>query len=317
MKINHIYCGDAVQVLKDFPDESIDCCITSPPYYALRDYSSPQQIGTEETVTEYIQKLLSIFLEIHRVLKKDGTFWLNLGDTYSYISRGSGGHDKTKSSVQLKNMGSYYKDNIYDVNLKSSNLKQKDLMGIPWTIALALRNKIGFYLRQDIIWAKPNPMPESVKDRCTKSHEYIFLLSKSKKYYFDSDAIKEKANEKSALRYKCRFNTGTKEMFVNKRLSQHSNTAGFKKFTGYRNKRDVWFIPPKGYKGAHFATFPEGLIKPCILAGCRENGIVLDPFFGSGTVGVVAKQLHRNYIGIDINEDYCSLAKKRIENGEV
>ena len=189
MKINHIYCGDAVQVLKDFPDESIDCCITSPPYYALRDYSSPQQIGTEKTVTEYIQKLLSIFLEIHRILKKDGTFWLNLGDTYSYISRGSGGHDKTKSSVQLKNMGSYYKDNIYDVNLKSSNLKQKDLMGIPWTIALALRNKIGFYLRQDIIWAKPNPMPESVKDRCTKSHEYIFLLSKSKKYYFDSDAI--------------------------------------------------------------------------------------------------------------------------------
>lgn len=314
MKINHIYCGDAVQVLKDFPDESIDCCITSPPYYALRDYNNPQQIGTEKTSHEYIQKLLSIFLEIHRILKKDGTFWLNLGDTYSYISRGSGGHDKTKSSVQLKNMGSYYKDNIYYVNLKSSNLKQKDLMGIPWTIALALRNKIGFYLRQDIIWAKPNPMPESVKDRCTKSHEYIFLLSKSKKYYFDSDAIKEKANEKSVLRYKCRFNTGTKEMFVNKRLNQHSNTAGFKKFTGYRNKRDVWFIPPKGYKGAHFATFPEELIKPCILAGCRENGIVLDPFFGSGTVGVVAKQLHRNYIGIDINEDYCSLAKKRIEN---
>ena len=307
MKINHIYCGDAVRVLKNFPDESIDCCITSPPYYALRDYSSPQQIGTEKTSNEYIQKLLSIFLEIHRILKKDGTFWLNLGDTYSHVSRGFGGH-KPKSSIQLKN---------HYVDLKSSNLKPKDLMGIPWTIALALRNKIGFYLRQDIIWAKPNPMPESVKDRCTKSHEYIFLLSKSKKYYFDSDAIKEKANEKSALRYKSQFNTGAKEMVVNKRLNQHSNTAGFKKFTGYRNKRDVWFIPPKGYKGTHFGTFPEELIKPCILAGCRENGIILDPFFGSGTVGVVAKQLHRNYIGIDINEDYCSLAKKRIENGGI
>lgn len=315
MKINCIYCGDALQTLRKIPNESIDCCITSPPYYALRDYGSLEQIGLEKTVREYIEKLLSIFSEVHRVLKREGTFWLNLGDTYSYTVRNGDKH-KTKSHIQLNHVGSYLNKSIYqNIDLKLFNLKPKDLMGIPWSIALSLRDKLGFYLRQDIIWAKPNPMPESVKDRCTRSHEYIFLLTKSKKYYFNSDAIKEKANEKSVLRYKARFNTGFKERSGSGRLKKHSNTAGFKPFTGFKNKRDVWVVSSTGYKGMHFATFPIKLIKPCILAGCPENGVVLDPFFGSGTVGVAAKQLNRNYIGIDVNEDYCKLAEKRINGG--
>lgn len=314
MKVNHVYCGNSLEVLKSFPNKSIDCCVTSPPYYALRDYNKWGQIGIEKTLDEYIERLLNVFSELHRVLKDSGTFWLNLGDTYSYASRDASSH-KTKSVIQLGNIGSYLdKNSSQDINLKISNLKPKDLMGIPWTVALNLRDKLGFYLRQDIIWAKPNPMPESVKDRCTKSHEYIFLLSKSKKYYFNSDAIKEKANSKSALCYNSQFNTGMKDIIVAGRLNQQSNTAGFKKFTGYRNKSDVWTVNVKGCKGTHFATFPTELIKPCILAGCPENGIVLDPFFGSGTVGVVAKKLNRNYIGIDINEDYCKLAEKRIKN---
>ncbi len=317
MKINHIYCGDALQVLKDFPDESIDCCVTSPPYYALRDYSNPQQIGVEKTVGEYIERLLNVFSEVYRVLKKDGTFWLNLGDTYSYCSRDAVYH-KTKSLIQLNNIGSYLnKNKNQNINLKLYNLKPKDLMGIPWTIALKLRNNLGFYLRQDIIWAKPNPMPESVKDRCTKSHEYIFLFSKAKKYYFNSDAIKEKAKSESEARYKSQFNTGNKEVIGSGRPSKHSNSQGFKTFTGFRNKRDVWTIPTKGYRGIHFATFPTELVKPCVLAGCPENGVVLDPFLGSGTVGVVSKQLNRNYIGIDLNENYCKLAEGRIKNGGI
>lgn len=261
MKINHIYCGDAVQVLKNFPNESIDCCITSPPYYALRDYNNPYQIGIEKTVDEYVEKLLSVFFEVRRVLKKDGTFWLNLGDTYSYCLRGIG-KNQVKTSMQLNNIGSYLnKNSSQNINLKSSNLKPKDLMGIPWTVALELRNKLGFYLRQDIIWVKPKIMPESVKDRCTKSHEYIFLLSKSRKYYFDSDAIKEKANEKSVLRYNYQFNTGIKEKMGAGRLNQHSNTEGIKNFTGYRNKRDVWVIVPKGYKRSPFCDIPTRISK--------------------------------------------------------
>lgn len=312
MKLNHIYRGDSLQILKEFPSNSIDCCVTSPPYYALRDYGSSNQIGIETTPKEYIDKLLCVFSEVYRVLKPDGTFWLNLGDTYSRSSRDAGSHN-TKSLLQRTNAGSLIRNDTQKINLKQSNLKPKDLMGIPWTIALKLRNKIGFYLRQDIIWAKPNPMPESVRDRCTKSHEYIFLLSKSKSYYFNADAIKERANEKSIIRHKSRFKAADKELSKSEKLNQQSNSAWFK--TGYKNKRDVWFVATRGYKGAHFATFPTNLIKPCILAGCREGGTVLDPFFGSGTVGLVAKELNRNYIGIDINEDYCKLAENRINGG--
>lgn len=317
MKINHIYCGNAVQILKNFPDESIDCCVTSPPYYGLRDYGINNQIGMEESPQKYFNNLTETFSQVKRVLKSDATLWLNLGDSYAGSNQGVG-NSKAFSKFQQANKGSLFANlNNHNLLNKIKGYKAKDMIGVPWTVALNLRDKVGFYLRQDIIWAKPNPMPENVKDRCTKSHEYIFLLSKSRKYYFDSHAIREKASEKSALRYNSKFNTGIKEISGSGRLNQSSNTAGFKKFTGYRNKRDVWFVSTGGYRGAHFATFPEELIKPCILAGCRENGIVLDPFFGSGTVGVVAKQLNRNYIGIDINEDYCNLAKKRIENGGI
>ena len=312
MKLNHIYRGDSLQILKEFPSNSIDCCVTSPPYYALRDYGSANQIGIENTPKEYADKLLCVFSEVYRVLKPDCTFWLNLGDTYSRSSKDANSNN-TKSLLQRTNAGSLIRNNKQKINLKQSNLKPKDLMGIPWMIALKLRNQIGFYLRQDIIWAKPNPMPESVKDRCTKSHEYIFLLSKSKNYYFNADAIKEKANEKSIIRHKSRFKAADKELSELEKLNQQSNSAWFK--TGYKNKRDVWFVATRGYKGAHFATFPTNLIKPCVLAGCREDGTVLDPFFGSSTVGLVAKELNRNYIGIDINKDYCKLAENRINGG--
>lgn len=315
MKTNHVYCGDALKVLKNFPDESIDCCITSPPYYGLRDYGVENQIGTEDSPEKYVNSLIAVFLEVKRVLKKHGTLWLNLGDSYAGSNQGKGNYKKF-SDLQKSNKGSFCAYSRGDSLLaRIKDYKPKDMLGIPWTIALNLRDRLGLYLRQDIIWVKPNPMPESVKDRCTKSHEYIFLLSKSKKYYFDSDAIKEKANEKSTLRYNSQFNTQIKETIEIGKVNLHSNIAKSKKFTEYRNKRDVWVISPKGYKGAHFATFPQELISPCILAGCPESGIVLDPFFGSGTVGVVAKQLNRNYVGIDLNEDYCKLAEERIKNG--
>lgn len=317
MNINYIYCGNALQTLKNFPDESVDCCITSPPYYGLRDYGVDKQIGIEECPEKYIDNLMEVFSEVKRILKKQGTLWLNLGDSYSRSNQGIG-NSKGFSNLQKSNQGSFCSyTRKYSLLSKLKNYKPKDMLGIPWTVALDLRDKLGFYLRQDIIWAKPNPMPERVKDRCTKSHEYIFLFSKSRKYYFDSDSIKEKAKSESKDRYKYKFNTGIKEISGNGRSNKGSNSQGFKAFTGFRNKRDVWTINVKGFKGAHFATFPTELVKPCILAGCPENGIVLDPFFGSGTVGVVAKQLNRNYIGIDINEDYCKLAEERIQKGGI
>lgn len=291
IKSNYIYTGDTLKTLKLFSDNSVDCCITSPPYYGLRDYGIEGQIGLEDTLHEYIDNILLVFDEIKRVLKKEGTFWLVIGDSYAGSNQGSG-NKVGLSGLQSTNFGSEFviRNGITSKLSKVEGCKSKDMCGIPWTIALKLRKR-GWYLRQDIIWAKPNPMPESVRDRCTRSHEYIFLLSKSRKYYFDSDAIKEKASTDSALRYKSNM--------------------------GLKNKRDVWVIASKGYKGAHFATFPPELIKPCILAGCPKNGTVLDPFFGSGTVGVVAKTYGRNYIGIDINPSYCKIAEERINSIKV
>jgi site-specific DNA-methyltransferase (adenine-specific) len=192
--------------------------------------------------------------------------------------------------------------------------KNKDLIGIPWMLAFALRAD-GWYLRQDIIWHKPNPMPESVKDRCTKSHEYIFMLSKNARYYFDSDAIQEDADPKNEARYKCAFNTGKEQ--ENFRPNGASNTMGMKEYTGMRNKRDVWTIPPSSFKGAHFATFPEDLVKPCIMASTKVGGVVLDPFFGSGTTGAVAVSLNRNYIGVELNPEYIEIANNRLGNTQL
>ncbi len=290
--------GDALDRLQGIPAESIDTCVTSPPYYNLRDYGQPGQIGNEETVEEYIGKLVEIFREVHRVLHPAGTLWVNIGDSYATSSgpqpptntRNSCGH--TKKSVP-------------------AGYKQKDLIGIPWLLAFALRAD-GWYLRQDIIWDKTRCMPESVKDRCVKSHEYLFLLSKSPKYYFDASAIQEKAKPESEKRYKSAFMAGEKELLGAGRKVGGANTAGIKKFTGKRNKRDVWHIPTAHFTGAHFAVFPEKLVEPCILAGCPEGGTVLDPFTGSGTTGAVAKQLGRNFLGIELNPAYCQIARERI-----
>ena len=339
MEINKIYQGNNLDTLKTFEDESIDCCITSPPYYGLRDYGTgkwvggdancnhiiehsrvnsvcgvgthskmesenipvgstiiktvcpkcgavreDEQIGLETTPEEYIENLVTIFQEVRRVLKTDGILWVNIGDTYygSGGGRGTDYHDVRTNVVQSGNKG--FNDMKYAPVLRGhSELKNKDLMGIPWMLAFALR-KDGWYLRQDIIWAKPNPMPESVKDRCTKSHEYIFMLTKSDHYYFNHDAIQEQVYPD--------------DIYNDER----------------RNKRDVWAVRPSHYKGAHFATFPEELVYPMLVAGCPKDGVVLDPFMGSGTVGVVAKKNHRNYVGCELNSEYVSIAERRISN---
>lgn len=291
--------ADVFDGLNKVESESCNMCVTSPPYYGLRDYGTDQQIGLEKTPEDYIERLVNVFREVRRVLRDDGTLWLNIGD--SYAGTGSKGDYRDPKYSNGRN------GQTVSVSAKLNGYKSKDLIGIPWMLAFALRAD-GWYLRQDIIWHKPNPMPESVKDRCTKAHEYIFLLSKSKKYYFDSEAIKEP--------------TVTKDNTIRDRDNTRlNNTPGRTKMNGLRtnnydmrNKRDVWQVNTRPYKGAHFAVFPTELIRPCILAGCPENGIVLDPFFGSGTTGVVALEENRNYIGIELNPDYTKLATERIKN---
>lgn len=337
METNRVIVGDCLEMLKTLPDESVNCCITSPPYYGLRDYGTgtwvggdpncnhyrstkysentitghkammdvgeavgdaiyksvcpkcgavrvDKQIGLEETPEMYIAKLVDVFHEVKRVLKNDGTLWLNIGD--SYCGTGDKGY------------------------------KHKDLIGIPWMLAFALRAD-GWYLRQDIIWHKPNPMPESVKDRCTKSHEYIFLLSKNPQYYFDYQAIQEESKWGGVDR---RTDKGRIE-YDGKRSSDDAKAQkaqnAFVSITEKRNKRDVWSIATKPCKEAHFATYPEDLIEPCILAGCPVGGVVLDPFFGSGTTGRVALSKNRQYLGIELNPEYVKISKKRTSDVQV
>lgn len=335
--------GDCREILKTLPDQSVHCCVTSPPYYGLRDYGVEGQIGLEKTPEEYVNKIVEVFREVRRVLRDDGTLWLNLGD--SYASQGG------KEPPQSK----WDREGIHDgMNGGTSRkpplgLKSKDLIGIPWSVALALRDD-GWYLRQDIIWQKTNPMPESVKDRCTKAHEYVFLLSKSEKYYFDNEAVKElSTNGKPAGNKRHKYT----DAYANSDTEEHRTKAGLLALSGVkwekRNRRsvwgvdeenlaqwleenhpdllneyllsqeglgDVWRISTKPYKGAHFAVFPPELIEPCILAGCPEGGIVLDPFFGSGTTGYVAEKHNRNYIGIELNLDYIELATERINSSQ-
>ena len=268
-----IIVGDCLEQMAHIESQSVQTCVTSPPYWGLRDYGHNGQMGLEETPDEYIANLVKVFAEVRRVLKDDGTLWLNLGDSYG--------------------------------------LKPKDLIGIPWRVAFALQAD-GWYLRQDIIWAKPNPMPESVKDRCTKSHEYLFLLSKSPKYYYDNEAIKEPSLGlgKTAIRF-----GGNK--YGDSDDPKHATKSG-NEYTdsGKRNKRDVWTINAKPFKGAHFAVMPEALVEPCVLAGSREGDIVLDPFLGSGTVAVVAELHRRNWIGCELNPDYAAIAEARIASAQ-
>ena len=360
--------GDCLEVLKTLPSESVNCCITSPPYWGLRDYGTGEwiggdpncshkrdskqseltqtghrnlegavgdgiykdkckrcgaerkdrQIGLELTPSMYVQKIVEVFREVKRILKKDGTLWLNLGDSYATTSGGM---------EQLRDMGkdtpSYgkikYSDGYEGVSQKGKSeakkrdgLKHKDLIGIPWRVAIALQSD-GWYLRQDIIWHKPNPMPESVTDRCTKAHEYIFLMSKNPNYYFDNKAIQEP----------CTTQEGRPSAIVRDRVyGYNSKQAALGRARGgeetpepsTRNKRSVWSVNVKPYKEAHFATFPKELIEPCVLAGCPKDGTILDPFGGSGTTAEVAIENGRNALLVELNPEYIELAKTRISN---
>ena len=298
---NTILYGDCRDTLKQF-DEQARTCITSPPYYGLRDYGGEEnQIGQEKTPEEFIDQLVSVFKEVRNVLTDDGTLWINLGDSY-YNYRPAKGQSYPKQSVSKTNQDLPTQCNKRGNKL--DGLKEKDLIGIPWMFAFAMRSD-GWYLRQDIIWHKPNPMPESVKDRCTKSHEYIFLLSKNKKYYYDNEAIKEPVKQDWGTRNR----TNGKYHNSGSGLSPHS---GLTKSYDRKNKRDVWSITNKPYKGSHFAVFPPDLITPCILAGSEKGDIVLDPFMGSGTTAMVAKQLGRDYIGCELHEEYSNLIDQRV-----
>lgn len=318
--------GDCREVLKTLPDSSVNMCCTSPPYFGLRSYgmgAENGEIGTEKTPQEYVDKLVAVFREVKRVLRDDGTLWLNLGD--SYVSSPTGG----LSSIPSKMTGG--RDNQIAASARPDKsgfgLSQKQLIGIPWRVAFALQAD-GWYLRQDIIWHKPNPMPESVTDRCTKAHEYIFLLSKSAKYYFDNDAIKETASyntherqSRAKISHKC--NPDDKKNGIRPKNRKYDPGSGNKNnpsfdaamaiMPEYRNKRSVWTVTTKPYKGAHFATFPAELITPCILAGCPVGGTVLDPFGGSGTTAQVSENHGRKAIMIELNPAYIKLQKKRTE----
>lgn len=308
-----ILIGDVISKLKELEDNTVNCVVTSPPYWGLRDYGNKGQIGLESTPQQYIEKMVEVFREVRRVLREDGTLWLNIGDSYKPAGKGS-----TKAGFNERYFGKKFdsdkqsaQENHLDRSAFKADVKDKELVGIPWRLAFALSND-GWYLRQDIIWAKPNVMPESVRDRCTKSHEYLFLITKSPKYYYDHIAIKEPVSEVSLKRAKSGWKTNRPSaktspdgINVEKMGERFVNPTG-------RNKRDVWFIPTASFKGAHFAVMPERLVEPCVLAGCPEGGVVLDPFFGSGTVGVVAKRNNRNYIGIELNPDYAKIAQDRL-----
>lgn len=308
--MSRIICADALDGLKTIESESVDMCVTSPPYYGLRDYGVNGQIGIEQTPEAYIARLTEIFAEVRRVLKKDGTLWVNIGDSYAGSGKGPmtiSANGKNKDVFDMANR-------IYEVPKVWEGIKPKDLIGIPWMLAFSLRNS-GWYLRSDIIWHKLNCLPESVKDRPTKTYEHIFLLSKSPKYYYDYKAIQEPLKQVSKERYKrgrsdhSKYSNETTLQGINR---QHENFSEFDQ--EYRRKRDVWEVSTNTYKmDEHFAMYPEKLIEPCVLAGSRVGGIVLDPFFGSGTTGAVAKRLGREYIGIDINSRYCDKAQARID----
>ena len=335
MEKNKVYLGDCLDVMRSFPDESIDCCVTSPPYFRLRDYGAEGQIGLEDSPEAYIDKLVCLFREIRRALKKDGTLWVNIGDSYVGSGKGAANYpDNAKKYKQGTNKGMLGAAATVK-KISGSIYKDKDLIGIPWMLAFALRAD-GWYLRQDIIWHKPNPMPESVTDRCTKSHEYIFLLSKSKNYYFNNEAIQEEAitqgrteghafgGKKYGENEERQFRRYSGKEYVARTKNcqydgQRLNTVHIRREMGIydegyaiRNKRDVWSVNVKPNKEAHFATYPEELITPCILAGCPENGVVLDPFMGSGTTGIVARKLSRNFVGIELNPEYQKMATRRI-----
>ena len=312
--MNIIEFGDCRETMRRWASEGVKAqtCVTSPPYYGLRDYGRDGQIGLEETPEEYIAAMVEVFKCVRNVLADDGTVWSNIGD--SYAGGGGGNYNKTG----ISQAGGQHITNIRNNPnwLQNVGLKAKDLIGIPWMLAFALRAD-GWYLRQDIIWHKPNPMPESVQDRCTKAHEYIFLLSKSQKYYYDRMSIAEPAAYAEQHANKTTsWGNKKKEAGVKNNLEQYQQLGIENNKTcldgGMANKRSVWSVPVKPYSGAHFAVFPQELIEPCILAGAPVGGIVLDPFMGSGTTAQVAQNLGRQYIGCELNTDYKPLQDKRV-----
>ena len=308
METDRILCGDALEMLRTLPDNSVHCCVTSPPYYALRDYGVDGQIGREDTPAQYVARLTDVFSEVRRVLRPSGTLWLNIADTYA-------GKGNQGDSVDPKYPNGRTGQTVA-INRRVEGCKAKDMIGIPWMLAFALRDS-GWYLRSDIIWMKANPMPESCKDRPSRCYEHVFLLTKSRSYYYDAAAIAEPVAESTPMRMRRKFGKNKYSAGIPGQAHQHLNDY---RPNGYaeedipllRNKRDVWQINSVPYKGAHFAAYPPKLVETCLLAGCPQDGIVLDPFLGSGTTAAVAKQMGRHYIGIELIPDYCELAKQRI-----
>lgn len=302
-----ILVGDVRQRLSDIADGSVQCCVTSPPYWGLRDYGHDGQLGLEQTPDDYVDNMVAVFREVHRVLSDDGVLWLNLGDSYASFRDGKATPDTTRgeSIGTLVPKGSA--SNRMASSFAGSIIKHKDLVGIPWRVAFALQSD-GWYLRQDIIWHKPNPMPESVADRCTKSHEYLFMLTKSPRYYFNNKEIREPSANIGAT--SIRFG-GNK--YGDSNDPKHATKSG-NEYTdnGFRNRRSVWTIATQPFRGAHFAVMPEALCEPPILATSRPGDIVLDPFTGSGTVAVVALRHGRNFVGTELNPEYAQIAQDRI-----
>jgi DNA modification methylase len=331
--------GDCIEVMKTLPAGSVQTCVTSPPYWGLRDYGVSGQLGLEATPEEYTAHMVDVFREVRRVLRDDGILWLNLGDSYAAGGLGHG------SGKQTTNYGSCNGSHIEKARKAPAGLKEKDLVGIPWRVAFALQDD-GWYLRSDIIWHKPNPMPESVTDRPTKSHEYIFLMSKQEKYYYDAEAVREASvtddmrrpygskgawdldgrpddqkhggelrRPPASATFK-REGSKREQVIPGQTVGTHRPDREDTWPTGYRNRRSVWTVATQPYSAAHFATFPPKLIEPCIQAGSRPGDTVLDPFNGAGTTGLVSIQHNRDYIGIDLNPDYLQLSRERFTQGQ-
>ena len=304
--MNLIEFGDCREIMRRWAADGLKAqmCVTSPPYFGLRDYGVDGQLGLEQTPEEYIAAMVEVFRCVRDVLADDGTLWINIGD--SYAGAGYSNHKGT-GGTQRENGGKQR-------HLSGTGFKNKDLIGIPWMLAFALRAD-GWFLRQDIIWHKPNPMPESVRDRCTKAHEYVFLLSKSERYFFDNEAIKEPASDNpvsAARRNRADFSTVGTKAIQGTGFGQSGKGMNAEHKGGMRNRRSVWTVATRPYNGAHFATFPPALIEPCVLAGSRPGDIVLDPFMGSGTTAAVALQHGRQYLGCELNPAYQPLQDARI-----
>lgn len=349
MTLNGVLCGDSLTKLRRFPDGFFQCCVTSPPYWGLRDYGHAGQIGLEDTPDAYVACMVEVFREVKRVLRDDGTLWLNLGDSYAAARGGTtppaqtvaGGVNGKGGTKERRGQADGYNPTR---DCSRYGLKHKDLVGIPWRVAFALQAD-GWYLRQDIIWHKPNPMPESCRDRCTKAHEYIFLLSKSPRYYWNRKAMQVPASTSFAKDKRHATGSHTKSSDEAKAASGAQDSHGPHRVFGRSgnkarkdatgrgcpasgvdgnvpwegmtaNRRSVWTVTTRPFRGAHFATFPPDLIRPCILAGCPPDGIVLDPFAGAGTTGVVCKEEGRKFIGIELNPEYVKMANDRIAGGE-